>query len=419
MNQELLAPPRLTVRKYARLVAIFCVLALSIGLPLTFWGLISGVDLAWRSASVAAFGLASVGSYSYLFRLAARARPERLPLFHAVIGTIGIVTLYATLGLMLRGTPFAGGVPSLAFLIPLIVGTILIGSGIARRVGDSRHCPRCEYEFAYQDEAKAPIRCPECGSGWLGLLRKGKRARSPRMMAAGIVIVFAGLLLGNPVFYMGPLAPRLATPLLYTSLSTSPRGMYEAWNELATRPLDEPWVRRMGERVIEQRSRSSFDPGPTGWFEAMILAGTMPQDLAARFYREGFLADLMAPRRATLGEPFEVHLRVRRATPGSKLSLGVMFAGYMLEDEPGIGRLNETQWAFRLSPSPFQRGRDVFSTTLTPHRRGNLRLRAVYWLVYQPSFMDELDWQPDGTPATPTAATWFERIELEQTIHVQ
>jgi hypothetical protein len=42
----------------------------------------------------------------------------------------------------------------------------------------------------------------------------------------------------------------------------------------------------------------------------------------------------------------------------------------------------------------------------------------VYWVVHQPTFND-LAWQADGTPARPSAALWFERVEVEKRVRVE
>ena len=55
-------------------------------------------------------------------------------------------------------------------------------------------------------------------------------------------------------------------------------------------------------------------------------------------------------------------------------------------------------------------------TALTAGRAGEVRVRAVYWIAYEPSFTDELAWQPAGTPAPPQRALWFERFEIGKTV---
>ncbi len=58
-------------------------------------------------------------------------------------------------------------------------GIKLIRSGVKGvRVGESLHCPNCDYELGVEPE-EAPIRCPECGAAWLGRWVNGELRKSP------------------------------------------------------------------------------------------------------------------------------------------------------------------------------------------------------------------------------------------------
>ena len=281
------------------------------------------------------------------------------------------------------------------------------------------HCPRCEYEFRFDDDAGAPPRCPECGTLWIGALKKGRKQKSPKLVAAGIAIGLGATVLFNPIFYMGWLAPRLSTPVLFASMYAMPTDIHTVWDELAKRPLSPAWTRKMGERALGIRRSNQYESSPGQWFATMIAAGAMPPDLTERFYREGFAADLVVPAAVKVGEPFTARLRVKRVSGGGP-QLGLMFAGYALDDGPAEhGRVTSTMWAHQLRPQVFSPPREVIPATLTIDRPGEVRVRAVFWVVYQPSFSDELTWQPDGTPATPTRAVWFQKIELEKTVLVE
>jgi DNA-directed RNA polymerase subunit RPC12/RpoP len=381
-------------------------------------GILTIVELAGRTVVLAILSAAAILLYARLMRVAQRIKPERMPMVHAVVGGSGMILVNGAFAVMLRGTPFGDGV-QFASLIPLMIGMTLAVAGWSRRMGDSMHCPRCEYELGLTAEADAPIRCPECGTGWLGRLKKGRRVRSPRLIAAGIAIAVIGMIVLNPIFYMGTLAPHLPTPLLYASLYAAPKNAFKVWDELATRTLGPEWTRTMAERVLAQRGKNQYDNSPGRWFETMIASGKMPKALADRFYREGFQAELLVPKHVKAGESFTASLRVSRAAQGSS-TIGLMFAGYAIDDNPArLGRRNKTQWAFELQPGVLSRHRDVLAQPLTADHPGEVRVRVVYWLVYQPSFRDELAWQADGSPAAPTAANWFQRIELEQPVRVE
>lgn len=420
MNEDLLSTPTFTVRKCAVLVSCVSSLSLAFGAFLAIRGTISPAMFAWRVGEVGVLGGALVAVYAWLYRWSLRARPERLPWIHSLISSIGMMVFYGSLGLMLRDTPLGHSAPVFWWIVPFIFATTLIGGGVTRRVGESRHCPQCEYEYAYDDPEDAPARCPECGTPWLGRLKKGRRVRSVRMIVTGVILATVAAIVGNPVFYMGSLAPHLPTPMLCASVYLSPESSFGAWEELAGRAPSDAWIRRLGALALERRSRNSNDFGPGLWFEAMMTAGKVPKGLETEWYRAGWRAELDVPARANAGDAFTARIRVLHAAGGTRSCMGVMFGGYTIGDATSpLGRLNKTTWAYELAPGALDAHREVFAQAVTPERPGRLRVRATFWLVYQPSFTDELKWQPDGTPVRPSAALWFEKFELEEVVRVE
>lgn len=418
MNQDLLAPPRLAVRTYAKMVAGVALLAIVVGVVLAVAGTITFAELVGRVALIAILSVLAIWAYHALTIAAKRAAPERMPLIHAAVVFVGFSAFYGSLALILRGTSFGLG-SQFMFMVPMMVGMTLVSGGWGRRVGNSMHCPKCEYEFRFDDHPNAPKHCPECGSAWLGQLNKGRRVRSPRMIAAGIGVAFFGMVVLNPVFYLRSLAPHLPTPMLYAILYVAPKSAYTSWDELATRPLDSRWTRVMAERVLRHRASDQYDSGPSQWFESMAARGSITSDLVDRFHREGFRAELMVPARVKVGEAFTVKLRVHHVA-ATRSCTGLMFAGFAIGDEvPRRGRQTQPVWALELRPEAFWRHRDVLQQKFTSEHVGEIRVRVVYWVVNQPSFWNELTWQPDGTPVQPSKATWFERVEIEKTIHVE
>jgi hypothetical protein len=325
-----------------------------------------------------------------------------------------------TLGIVGRGTVLGRSFAQLWWQPPAMFGLMLAGGGVARRAGDTLHCPRCEYEFRFPNPDDAPIRCPECGSAWLGLLRKGKRVRSPRLIAAGLATAALFFVVLQPVFYMRWLAPHLPTPLLFASLYASPKTWYSAWDELASRPLDAWSIRTMAERVLVVRRADQYDSAPAKWFEAMTTAGKIPPELLERYYREGVDAELVVPAHVKAGERFRAKLRVRTVagTSGSQ-QIGLFFGGYRVNEGPARGKRAETLWAFSLRPDVFSTSKDSVPTELQAPASGSARVTVEYWVVYLPSFGETLSWRADGTPARPAQAAWFQRIELEKTVRVE
>lgn len=386
------------------------------GSAAAYFGWITLSSFTIRAAIVAVAGILAIRVYARLLRIAAPEATHTLPWVHAAMAALSLSALLVSASVMVYGTRLIGILPF--WMIPFLTGIALARAGWARRAGHSMHCPACEYEFLFNDLHKPPLRCPECGSAWLGRLHQGRKVRSPRVVALGIFIAIASLLILNPVFWINPLARYLPTPLLYASLYATPRSAYIAWDELSLRSLDPAWTRHMGERVLEMRHRSPHDRSPRKWFEVAAASGQMPPQLVERFYTEGFDASLQAPESAKAGEPFQVSLRVRSALHAESV-LGVMFAGYAIDDAPPlVGRQVRTLWSHDLHPSTFSSEKNVCHATLRIDQPGDRRVRAVYWLSYQRSFSEALKWQDDGTPAVPPGAVWFRRIELQTTIRI-
>jgi len=419
MNENLLAPPRVSPRVFAGInggIALLAVIILSV---MTIVGARTPMELLRGSAVILILHTASTLAYFRFVRLASRTRAERLPLIHGCIFASSMTAYMGTIGLLFYGSVIAG-FREQGGMIAMMAGFFLAQCGWTRRVGDTKHCPQCEYEFGHADETDAPIRCPECGTGWLGRLKKGRRVRSRKLIVIGIVGGFLTMILLNPIFYFPALAPRLATPVLFVGLYAAPRSGFSAWGELITRPLDPHWAQIMAEKVLALRQERNWtDSGWSEWFEAMIATNQIPASLVDRYYRESFCADLVVPTHVKPGESFSAMLRVTRAAGGFRNQMGVMFSGYVINDAiPLAGRCTQTLWRHDLSPGVFTSKRDVLGASLIAPSEGTFQVRAVFWVVHQPSFMDELRWQEDGTPTTPKAALWFERRELVKTISV-
>ncbi len=419
-GQDLLAPPKLTTKRYGWIVGVTTAIIICIGVLLAIVGVLTAREAALKSLVIGVFAAGVVWLYSRLMRVARVARPERMPLIHAVSGLAGIVPLYVWITLLLSGTALESATQSYVAMLPLMFGFMLAGLGFARRMGDSMHCPQCEYEFKFDQPEDAPIRCPECGTGWLGRLKKGRRVRSPRLIGMGVAIGVLGSIALNPIFYMGFLAPHLPTPMLVGSLYVAPSNAYAVWDEMLNRSLSPRWTWVVAERVLRRRGMNPYDNGGSRWFEAMNGKGKIPPELRERFFVEGFEAELVAPSRVKVGEQIPVKLRVSRDVDGWGTKLGLMFGGYTIgEDSAPVGRLDKTLWGHEVRPSTFRRYNDVCAQTLRADRLGDLRVRVVYWIAYLPSFTEALKWQEDGTPEPPGVALWFRRFETEKTVRVE
>jgi len=304
-----------------------------------------------------------------------------------------------------------------ASMLPILAGFMLIASGLTRRVGDTKHCPGCEYEYRFTDD-DAPIRCPECGQGWLGRLKTGRRVRSPRRIVAGVLVAVVFSIAFQPIFWLGSVARFLPTPVLGSIVYLLPETSGDGWDELSSRKLSEGWTLTLAKRFLSYRATTGTHLyGGDNWFNAMNAGGSLAPDLVERYYRESFVAELAGPSTARVGEAFDVKLRIRHAATSG--SCGIIFGGYAAADQAFPRPRVEMTWMYSLSPSPLEPYKDVLPQQITADKRGPLRVRATYWLVFQGSFGGEVEADAEGSPKRPPNADWFERVELERTIMVE
>ena len=411
-QNELKLPPQ----KFLKLAVLFSSVYIAGGILLGARGVLQWTEVAWRCVLIACLVGLVLWTYRRLGSVARNAKPENLPWLQAFASVLLLAVFFGGGIIMLSGTPFSETFSVIWFILPFSFGINLAGHSFTRRVGHSLHCPGCEYEFAFADDPHPPVRCPECGSGWLGLLRKGRKIRSVPLMALGAAIAIIGGLLLSPFLWLPSAAPYLPTPVLYAALYAAPRPAYSAWDELALRPLHQQAINTMVRRVLTDRATQTMPSPSTQWFATMMKAGKISPEVQERFFREGWLAELHAPALVKVGETFTVNLRVRHVANDMGDQPVIYFAGYAIDDAELVGRQPQSLWAFKLRPQMFSIFQDVLPQELTLSKAGPARVRAVYWLLYQPSFWEYLAWQPDGTPTRPAAATWFKRIEQEITV---
>src|SRR6185436_13476895 len=94
---------------------------------------------------------AAVWLYSRLMRASAAPRPEKVATFQALAGVAVHAPIFLSIFVLLSGTPFSAAAQGLWLWLPVMSGSAIAMAGIARRVGESLHCPNCEYEFAFNN----------------------------------------------------------------------------------------------------------------------------------------------------------------------------------------------------------------------------------------------------------------------------
>lgn len=320
----------------------------------------------------------------------------------------------------LSGGSFTTALVTDGWMLAFAVAFALIGAGVAQRRGESRHCPRCDYEFAFTDEALAPHRCPECGSPWLGLLVRGRRSRSPRLIGAGVaVLVLAFLVVMGP--FAGPMGPsrHLPTPALVAWLGAA---KYDeaGWAAIAGRTLTPAQTASLASRLLDRRraDRFALGVGATRWLDAQIVTASLPPELTERFFAEMFTGAIYAPRQVRRGRAFDVGLRDAWASDGLTYKCFVYIAGFGVGDEaPTAGRGPKGYY-----PILADRARHGAAKTpgaeLVIAETGPATIKADLWIVVQPGFPAALSWTPDGRPILPSAAVWAKNVVLERTIDV-
>ncbi len=210
----------------------------------------------------------------------------------------------------------------MSYILLFFVAIQLTAMGAKRRVGDSLHCTKCDYERAPTGSGES---CPECGLGWRepGALVRGRVTRSPALIWAGaaIFLVYAALLLSGqrlrtatptwllftevsseqaaggssvdiwPVLTARSLSPEdqeRLTDLLIQEIIVAPRGFVNReWAVLLPRSLTEAQVRRLFEGLLAKHDRKSYlSADDHRWMESMIQTGAIPAELAERYPRD-------------------------------------------------------------------------------------------------------------------------------------
>src|SRR5262245_48947993 len=149
MNQDLLAPPKFKPRGFAAVIGVVAALPAVGGIWFAIAGYWSLWELGWRLSVVIGVWAAVVFGYARMFRNAHRRRPERMVFLHMTVGMSTFVVMGISMRIMLGGTGIASGM-GFGFMVPMLAGGFLICGGLVRRVGESLHCPRCEYEFGFE-----------------------------------------------------------------------------------------------------------------------------------------------------------------------------------------------------------------------------------------------------------------------------
>jgi len=310
----------------------------------------------------------------------------------------------------------------------LMSGFILLGFGKKRRIGDEKHCVACDYPCGPMPAM--PERCPECGSRWRGVggTVTGMLVRRPRFMAAGtVLIVLSVAALFAPVT-RGRQFNFLPTGPLITEVIAAPRGFtIDEWKALRSRTLSKDQTLRLATGLIDRRlKQGSLSNEDVLWIDAQIVAGTLPQELVDRYFREMLEISILAPATVKVNESVTLAMstRYRHYTQPGPL---VLFGGY------GVGGDLEPKARQDVTIAGASFGRkqqflkSVSSHGVSPeatyqfNSSGSNTIRISLWVAIAPltSAGHTITWNADGTPVPPVGTSWIERRDLEHTIEVE
>lgn len=170
----------------------------------------------------------------------------------------------------------------LGFGVPCGIGVALIHMGKKRRVGSTRHCPKCDYPCLDAAGTEAS-RCPECGTEWLGKWILGDFVGKPHLRDAGIAVLATGvvILMGLARFNQGTSWTPTRVLLWQARYLTDDAGL---WAEISHRTLTPAQADALAEGClsrIEQRRtpNPAFPPfDPCGdWIGTQIVKQTLSE----------------------------------------------------------------------------------------------------------------------------------------------
>jgi len=323
--------------------------------------------------------------------------------------------------------------------LPLCIGTVpwgikLIIRGVKGvRVGDSLHCPKCDYELGVPQEA-APIQCPECGVAWLGRWVKGELRTSPVRVWWGVAMLLP-LLLAVATWFsplgaagLGMLPTR--TVIFITALDAWGHNE-KAWAELNKRTLTAADEAKFAESLLDLRRREGYLYGtPSAWMQTAVInggaAGPLPQALQDRYFEEWFEPAIDIPDQVAQGKPCPILIRGPQRTGDATIWMFMWVEGLTVDGAPAdieYWRALSTGWIHTLYLDPGSRtgqsefgSRPLMLDTSTP---GTRHIHATIYKCVIPRGAVPTD-RPvvNGVETPPAGAVYFRRVELEKVVEV-
>jgi len=277
------------------------------------------------------------------------------------------------------------GIPSFALALVVLAllfaagGVSLVVRGARRRVGDDRHCRKCEYNLT----GLASERCPECGAA-LGMRRAvihGTRRRSrPAIVIGGLLTLFAiALAAGVGVAAVRQMDVYRVAPvwlLTYWMNGADVRTAERAFGELDRRytlgTLSASALDGFIEACLSEQAsptvRGDLTRVATNALGTMILADQLSAAQLRRAYGNMVQLELRTRPEIALGDRVPVQLVVTQRAP-TGLWVQVISRDVRLDDDPPTSGSSGLSGAGSV-------GSSTFSVLLPPAAAGSHRVRA-------------------------------------------
>lgn len=195
---------------------------------------------------------------------------------------------------------FIDAVPFVSQLLHSLILFMPIGAVIGMalfwwwRVGESLHCPKCDYEFAYAADAAIPhaSHCPECGTQWHDRWVKGRREVPwPRFvvlaLCAAIGLAFCAR---NVAVYTSFGTARAPMWLLLRQLREDPGTDWlvtdRLWSGIQGRTLDLSTELELASLAIDAIRRDERSSTARNWLREFFNSTRMPASQVSRYLEQ-------------------------------------------------------------------------------------------------------------------------------------
>ncbi|MBX3390411.1 MAG: hypothetical protein KF691_13255 [Phycisphaeraceae bacterium] len=281
-----------------------------------------------------------------------------------LLGTLGALFFYFLL------------IPSRRYLAPNLslclfsglAGARLVYSGMTRRIGDTLHCSRCNYQII---DTSLPRRCPECAGVWAHRLLRGRIVRSTKLISAGIILLFICTFAPIPRLEVGRafIRRQMATAWIFSEATKSLKENYmldaELWRELSKRKLTDQQAQSLADLVLRGTANNSLrDNGAYRWLEDLVFSGQAPRTAADGFMDLSLAFQIVAPRSSFAGSPVPVTIQALelRRVPRDRIAVCLE---WLRDDADPTPILNYSKWE-TLANAMLLSSRDPVAPSPTP-----------------------------------------------------